>query len=146
MKYEYLLHTWGGFYNEEHQEKHGELEGYHYFYTEKERDNYITKLRKIEKDLNAKHLAIEKSEGYNTRTITTLHRVSKYKGKEYYTKNNLPPNYSYSAARYTMKNKWYPGFNDYPLGENFDYDNEDFEIVQEWITGAFDISDDDVFD
>jgi len=85
MKYEYLLHTWGGFYNKEHQDKHGEVEGYHYFDTKQERSDYLAKLRKIEKELNAMHLATTISEGYNTRTVTTLHRVVKWEGKEYYT-------------------------------------------------------------
>lgn len=51
MKYEYLLHTWGGFYNKEHQDKHGEVKGYHYFDTEQERSDYLAKLRKIETEL-----------------------------------------------------------------------------------------------
>ena len=36
-----------------------------------------------------------------------------------------------------MENKWYVGFNDYPMGGDFDYDNEEFEVIQEWISGAF---------
>ena len=68
-----------------------------------------------------------------------MHRVIKYEGKEYYSKYELSPNYPYDAAKYHLENKWYPGFNDYPLGEDFDYEN--VETVQEWITGAFDITD-----
>ena len=141
MKYEYLLHTWGGFYNKEHQDKHGEVEGYHYFDTKQERNEYLAKLRKIEKDLNATYLVAEESEGYNTRTITTLHRVVKWEGKEYYSKYELSPNYPHDVAKYHLENKWYPGCNDYPLGKDFDYENNEVETVQEWITGAFDIAD-----
>ena len=139
MKYEYLLHTWGGFYNKYYQEKHGEVSGYHYFDSKEERDEYLEKLKKIEIELSAFHLVTILSEGYNAREVTTLHRVIKYEGKEYYSKYELSPNYPYDAAKYHLENKWYPGFNDYPLGEDFDYEN--VETVQEWITGAFDITD-----
>lgn len=141
IKYEYLLHTWGGFYNEEYQLIHKEVEGYHYFNSKLERKSYINKLRAIEDELKAHSLVMTKSEGYNTRVSTILHRVIKWEDKEYYSKYELSPNYSYEIAKYHLENKWYPGFNDYPLGENFDYEN--VETVQEWITGAFDISDSD---
>lgn len=36
-----------------------------------------------------------------------------------------------------LKTKWYPGCNGYPLGEDFDYENNKVKIIQEWITGAF---------
>ncbi len=140
MKYEYLLDTWGGFYNKEHQEKHGEKSGYHYFDTEAERSEYLEKLKAIEGKLNAIVLVTTLSEGYNTRTVTTLHRVIKWKGKEYYSCYELSPNYPYDAATYHLENKWYTGFNDYPLGEDFDYENNEIEVVQEWITGSFDIT------
>lgn len=139
MKYEYLLHTWGGFYNKEHQ--HSEKSGYHYFDTEKERADYLKKLKALEEKLNARLLATTLSEGYNTRTITILHRVVKWEGKEYYSNYEMSPNYPYDVAKYHLENKWYPGFNDYPLGEDFDYDNNEVETIQEWITGAFDITD-----
>jgi len=121
MKYEYLLHTWGWFYNKEYKDKHGENSGYHYFDTEEERIEYLKKLKSIEKKLNARHLVITLSEGYNTRTVTTLHRVIKWEEKEYYSNYKISPNYPYDAAKYHLENKWYTGFNDYPLGEDFDY-------------------------
>ncbi len=139
MRYEYLLHTWGGFYNKEYS--HNEESGYHYFDTEKERSEYLKKLKSIEKKLNARHLMTTLSEGYNTRTVTTLHRVIKWEDKEYYSKYEMSPNYPYDSAKYHLENKWYVGFNDYPLGEEFDYENNEVEVVQEWITGAFDITD-----
>ena len=137
MKYEYLLHTWGGFYNKEYQIKHKESQGLHFFETKEARNEYLEKLRKIEKDLNAIHLAVVKSEGYNCRIVTTLHRVIKFDEKEYYSKYEFSPNYPYNAAEYHLEYKWQPGFNDYPLGDDFDYENNKVEIIQEWITGAF---------
>jgi len=140
MKYEYLLHTWGGFYNKEHQEKHGETSGYHYFDTEQPRDEYLAKLRKIEKELNANTLVVRESEGYNVRIITMLHRVVRWDDKEYYTEYKLGPDYPYEVAKYHLENEWYPGFNSYPFGDNFDYENNNIETIQEWITGAFDVN------
>jgi hypothetical protein len=138
MKYEYLLHTWGGFYDNEYQ--HSEKSGYHYFDTEKERSDYLNILKALEEKLSARHLVTTLSEGYNTRTITILHRVIKWEGEEYYSNYEMSPNYPYDVAKYHLENKWYPGFNDYPLGEKFDYDNNEVETIQEWITGAFDIA------
>jgi len=138
MKYEYCLETWGGFYNPEHQLKHAEKEGRHYFESEEERKAYLTKLRGIEKELNAKQLVTNRFEGYNVRVETVLHRVIKYDGREIHTECKLSPNTTYSQALYHLKYKWYPGFNDCPLGEDFDYENAQFSIIQEWITGAFD--------
>jgi hypothetical protein len=43
---------------------------------------------------------------------------------------------TFDVAKYTLKWKWTCGFNDYPLGEDFDYDNNHPKIIQEWITGA----------
>ena len=140
-KYLYLLHTWGGFYNKEHKDKHKETEGYYYFDTKEERSQYLEKLKDIEKELNAMRLMAKLTEGYNCGTITTLHRIIKFEGIEYYTKYELSPNYPYLAAKYHLENKWFLGFNDYPLGRDFDYENNKIEILQEWITGAFDASD-----
>ncbi len=135
FKYEYLLNTWGGFYKKEYRKLHGMRPGYHYFNTENERKSYLLTLKEIEKKLNARHLATTLSEGYNCGVITTLHRIINFDNKEHYSKYKMSPNYPYDAAQYYLTWKWYPGFNDYPLGEDFDYDK--VEIVQEWITGAF---------
>jgi|TARA_Y100000310_G_C20369064_1_gene662649 hypothetical protein len=140
LKYEYLLFTWGGFYNKEHSKIHKEKAGYQFYDSKEERDAYVLKLKKIEQDLGAKHLMISKYEGYNVRIETVLHRVIKFRDKEYYSNYSLALAYPYDLAKGHLENKWYPGFNDYPLGEKFDYENNDIEIVQEWITGAFDIN------
>lgn len=67
MKYEYLVYTWGGFYNEEHAIKHGLKSGNHFFDTAEERLKYINQLKEIEIDLNARHLVYTTTEGYNCR-------------------------------------------------------------------------------
>ena len=77
------------------------------------------------------------SEGYCCRTRTVLHRVIEWDGKRYYTQLDMGVNYPMDVAQYHLEWKWYPGFNDYPLGEDFDYDNNPVQIIQEWITGAF---------
>jgi len=143
MKYEYFLQTWGGFYNEEHRVKHGYEEGLYYFDTEEERSAYISMLQSLSSELNARVLCTVEGEGYNVRTHTILHRVIRFEGKDYYSCRDLRPAFSYSSAEYHLENKWYTGFNDYPLGEDFDYEGADIEVVQEWITGAFDIKDSD---
>ncbi len=51
----------------------------------------------------------------------------------------FPPCYPYSTVEYHIENKWYPGFNDYPLGEDFDYEKNKVEIIKEWVVGAFDL-------
>ena len=133
--YEYYLLTWGGFYNEEHQIEHKFESGDHYFMSEKSRDGYLASLRTIEEDLNARHLASGTHEGFTCHERTVLHRVIEYAGIKFYSRYDIGVGYDYSSAAYHMEWKWYPGFNDYPLGEDFDY--TDVEIISEWITGAF---------
>jgi hypothetical protein len=137
MKYEYFLLTWGGFYNKEYKDLHNEKPGYHYFDNKEDRDNYISKLRGIEKELSASYLMLVEREGYHVRSEVTINRVSKFEGKEIHTERKMGPGFEYSSAIYHLENKWYPGFNDYPFGEDFDYDTEGFEVIQEWVTGAF---------
>lgn len=137
MKYEYMLDTWGGFYNENHKAVHGKDSGYHYFDTSEERDKYIEELRKIEKKLNAKSLMISLEEGFHTRIKVVAHRLTEYNGKTHHTTYEFPPCYPYEVAVYHLENKWYLGFNDYPLGEDFDYSDPKVFVVSEWIEGAF---------
>ena len=136
-KYEFMLNTWGGFYNKEYQSVHREKCGLHYFDTKKDRDDYLDKLKSIEENYNAKNLVFTFAEGFHVRVNVVAHRVCRHDGKFYHTKHEFWPGYSYSAALYHMECKWYPGFNDYPLGEDFDYDENQIEVVQEWISGAF---------
>ena len=135
MEYLFMVHTWGGFYNEEHRKIHGAQPGNHYFSTADDRDSYVLSLRAIEDRLNARVLVVSLSEGYNCRTHTTLHRVSELRGKRVYSTDDMGANYPYGAASYHMENKWYLGFNDYPFGEDINYTK--VKVIQEWITGAF---------
>jgi len=84
-------------------------------------------------------LCLSLSEGYCCNIRTILHRVIEYEGKQYYSSNNMGINFPAQSAAFHMTYKWTPGFNDYPLGEDFDYSK--VKIVQEWITGAFNTKD-----
>ena len=138
-QYLYMLNTWGGFYNKEHQDKHKEQEGYRWFDKEFDRTDYINKLRSIEDELGAKVLMLTVEEGYHTKTLTTLHRISEYKGKTYYSEDNIGFGYPYDQAAYKMEYKWLPGLNDEIIEETLkeDVDYDKVKVVQEWISGAF---------
>lgn len=135
-KYEYHVHTWGGFYNKEHKDIHKKESGDFWFNTKEERQSFIDELRTIEKQLNARHLAMTLSEGYCCRIHTVLHRVVEWQGKQYYSSYDMGINYPFGAAKFHLEWKWTCGFNDYPLGEEFDYHKNKPIVIQEWITGA----------
>lgn len=138
-KYEYHLKTWGGFYN--NSNAHGFKEGDYWFDTAGERRVYIDALKKASEFSSP--CVISVSEGYHCRVPTKLHWVVEWDGKRYYSEYELFVNYPFSTAQYHLEHKWYPGFNDYPLGEDFDYDKNKVTIIQEWITGSFsDLNDD----
>lgn len=136
-KYEYHLLTWGGFYNEEYLKIHNIQSGDYYFDTAEERQAFIERLKSFERQFGINGLVIKLTEGYCCRTRTVLHRVIEWDGKKYYTQYDMGVNYPMDAAQYHLEWKWCLGFNDYPLGEDFDYDNNPVQIIQEWITGAF---------
>lgn len=136
MKYEYHLQVWGGFFNEEYLKIHNIQPGDYWFDTSEERAEFLKSLQTIERKLGANYLAFNLTEGYCCRIRTVLHRVVEWEGKTYYSTNDLGINVSFDVAKYMLEWKWYPGFNDYPLGEDFDYDNNNVKIIQEWITGA----------
>lgn len=138
MEYKYALYTWSGFYNDEY--KHNYVEGLYLFDTEEERQNYIRELRSVEKDMKVFHLMLELFEGYNCDKPTVLHRVSEFNGKRVHTKDESYILRTYSSAEYYMQYRWYAGHNDYPFGEDFDYEQDGFRVVQEWIEGSFDIN------
>jgi len=138
-KYKYHFLTWGGFYNEEYKNIHKFEPGDYLFDTLQEREEKIKTLEKVCKDLDARVLCISRSEGFNCDVRTVAHRISEFEGNQYYSSNDLGVNYPFEVATYIMEDKWYPGFNDYPLGENFNYDQESFKIVSEWITGAMEV-------
>lgn len=136
LSYQYHLHTWGGFYNEQYQAVHKRSPGEFLFDTESDRQVYVDELQRLEVELNARVLMTDLSEGYCCGIRTVLHRVIEWEGKRYYSEKDLGVNYPFSAARYHMAWKWYLGHNDYPLGEDFDYETYPPKIIQEWITGA----------
>jgi len=147
-KYEYYLHTWGGFYNDEHVTKHGITEkGDFWFDTKEEREIFLKRLQDAEKKYNARMLAFYEAEGYDIREHPIIHRIVEYKGKKYYSTNEWPfVGEEFSTLMYHAAWKWYPGFNDYIIeeetGEEIDYDQ--IQIIQEWITGSFIINTDEV--
>ena len=135
-KYEYHLYTWGGFYNNEYTKIHNKISGDYWFNTFEERQQYIDELKSIEEKLDARVLMISLSEGYCCRINTVLHRIIEWEGKRYYSEYDMGINYPFSPAKYHLQYKWKCGFNDYPLGEDFNYDNNQPKVIQEWITGA----------
>lgn len=137
LKYQYHLHTWGGFYNDCHRNIHHYEPGDYFFDTSAERHDYIETLEAISEVLNARVLCITRTEGFCCDVRTCLHRVVEWDGKQYYSTRDMGVNYPYDAAVSFIEWNWTPGFNDYPLGEDFDYEGNEVKVLQEWITGAF---------
>lgn len=82
-KYEYMLHTWGGFYNDEHKEKHGFKEGYFWFNSNEARQKYIDILKVVESEHNARFLITDLKDGFNLHSRTIAKMILVYNGKEY---------------------------------------------------------------
>jgi hypothetical protein len=139
-KYQYHCKTWGGFYNDEYKNIHGLSGGDFVFDSKQERQSFIDFRQAVSAELKANYLMIDNSEGFECCTRVTLHRVVEHQGISYYSTRDMGINYPFVSAKRFMENNWYPGFNDYPLGEDFEeYDS--VKIVSEWITGAFQITD-----
>lgn len=137
-KYLYRMYAWGGFFNEEHKSIHQFADGEYIFNTKEARQKQIDAMEKCSKEMNAHVLCIALTEGFHVHDFVTFHRVCEYKGKRVYTATKIETSpYEYSDAEYFIEWKWYPGFNDYPFGEDFDYEDPEFKVLQEWITGAF---------
>ena len=92
MKYEYMLHTWGGFYN--FSDRHGFEEGYFWFDTDGGRQEYIDRLHKAKGEIRgemeegidrfiAGGLAAAEEEGEHVRLRTIASMVLVYDGKGY---------------------------------------------------------------
>lgn len=140
-KYEYLLHTWGGFYNEEHKIKHNCSPGYFWFDSAKARQDYLSVLQKLENDLNAHYLAFTLAEGTNTRTKTVATMDFVFAGKEYhyeYCFGYAYPeesacymfedgNYSCDCNRSIFINSQYPDFPEMDCGDQIEMKN--FQVV-----------------
>lgn len=135
LKFEYYCSLWGGFFNDNNKKIHGFKEGAYYFDTIKERNDFIIELESFIPQLDSlATLARDLAEGFNVRKRAAAYRIIKYKGKFHYSEYKWSfANASASVIMYHMENKWYPGFNDYPLGENFDYSK--VEIIEEGIKG-----------
>lgn len=82
-KYEYLLHTWGGFYNKKYADIHKEKPGYFFFNTAAERNLELNRLQLIEKQLDAHHLAHILYEGTFVRYNTVAKMIFVYNSKKY---------------------------------------------------------------
>lgn len=100
MKYEYMLHTWGGFYNDEHKAKHGYEEGYLWFDTPEEREAYVVKLKEIEQRLKAWKLVTIFHEGIFTRYKTIATMTFVYNGVEYPYHYDFGFDYPVDSAEY----------------------------------------------
>tara|TARA_R110000850_G_scaffold89835_1_gene191962 strand:- start:5 stop:427 length:423 start_codon:yes stop_codon:yes gene_type:complete len=136
--YQYHVRTWGGFYNKEYKDLHGLEDGDFFFDTAHERQVFIDHRRDIEQKLGANVLMIKETESYHCNIKTVCHRVVEIEGVSHYSSRSMGVNYSFDSAKYFMDNKWYTGFNDYPLGDDFDYDTVEIKYLKEWITGAED--------
>ena len=82
-KYEYLLHVWGGFFNEENIAKHGQLPGYYWFDTHETREKKLRELLELSNKFNAKELAREFHEGFDARLRTVASMVLSHNGHDY---------------------------------------------------------------
>ena len=99
-KYEYMLNTWGGFYNDSYQRIHGYKPGYYWFDTAEERETYIEELQKTEKLMKAYHLVGVKEEGTHTRKRTIAKMLLVYNGTEYPYEHDFGYAYPPESARF----------------------------------------------
>ena len=99
-KYEYLLHTWGGFYNEEHKAKHGLEPGCFWFSTADERKKFLDSLKEVEKKYDAHSLVFSFEEGKHVRYRTIARMKLVYNGKEYPYEYDFGFGYPVESAHY----------------------------------------------
>lgn len=99
-KYEYMLHTWGGFYNKENYKKHGKKDGYFFFNTMDELQKYLNELKYIEKRLSAFMLATNIVEGKHVRYKTIAKMKMNYKGKIYDYEHDFGYAYPVESAEF----------------------------------------------
>ena len=102
-KYEYLLHTWGGFYSDEHKAKHGLEPGYFWFDTAEERQKFLDGLREIEKKFQSNYLAHDFEEGKHVRYRTIARMKFVYNGKEYPIEYDFGFGYPIDAAQFSFE-------------------------------------------
>lgn len=99
-KYEYVLHTWGGFYNEEHAKIHGKKSGYFFFDTMEQLQQYLKELRNIQKEIGAYELMTDINEGKDVRYTTIAKMKMMYNGKEYDYEEDFGYAYPKDSARF----------------------------------------------
>lgn len=102
-KYEYLLHTWGGFYNDEHKVIHQKEAGYFFFDTNEEREKYIKELQDISEIMDAQVLMIDRKEGIGVRYKTVAHLILKYKGEKFELEYDFGYAYPSDAALFMFE-------------------------------------------
>lgn len=102
-KYEYAIKTWGGFYNDENKAKHGLSEGSFWFDNEPERNRFLSNLKSIEAEYNAKYLAYALFEGHGTRLETIAMMTLVYQGVEYPFSYDFGFGYDPESARYMFE-------------------------------------------
>lgn len=102
-KHEYMVHLWGGFFNEEHKAKHGREPGYYFFDTAEERNRFVATLRAEEKALNAKYLAQDSADGRHVRYKTVAKMRFVYQGKEYALERDFGYAYPVDVAHYMFE-------------------------------------------
>ena len=102
-KHEYMVHVWGGFFNDQHRAKHGRQPGYYFFDTAEERDRFSATLRAEEEALGARFLAQDKADGRHVRYRTVAKMRLAYKGKEYELEYDFGYAYPVDSARYMFE-------------------------------------------
>ncbi len=103
MAKNFMLHIWGGFFNDEHQEKHGIEEGYYWFKNARERAEFLAELQVVEAHLDARMLAYTMKNGSWTRRETTASMVFVFNGKEYPHQHTWGYGYPVSAAHFMFE-------------------------------------------
>lgn len=81
--YEYMVQTWGGFYNDEHKAVHKLEPGYYWFSTEEARADFINERTRISVELNAHVFVTVLYEGRHTRMRTVARMDLVLDGKTY---------------------------------------------------------------
>lgn len=102
-KYEYMLHTWGGFYNVEHVKIHGKKPGYFFFYSMKELKDYEFDLKQIEKELGAHVLMTHIEEGQHVRYKTIAKMKFLFNGKTYDYQEDFGYAYPLESAKFMFE-------------------------------------------
>lgn len=100
-KYEYMLHTWGGFYNEQHNHPH--KAGYFFFDTMEELQTYLNDLERVEEQLNARILAYTIEEGTHVRYKTVAQMTLLYNDTEYPFEYDFGYGYPVESAEFMFQ-------------------------------------------